>query len=529
MSWTRRDILKTFAVAGGALAAPLPLRCALGASEPDVVIRLTAVQDRIGIWNGANTGVLRYTGQVLKGRRDALKASTSYLGPTLEFRTGERVRIYFENRLSEHSIIHWHGMVVPERDDGHPRFAIPPGKSYPYEFTIRNPAGMYLYHPHPHGLTGEQVYYGLAGLLIVRDAAEAASGLPSGEQELPLVIQDRRLGDDNQLVFMRSMMDRMNGVLGDTILVNGRPDASFNVAPRPYRLRIANISNARIYKLAWSDDRPMQVVATDGGLLPASVGPQTRPYIVLAPFERIEILEDFGARRGGTEATLMSRKFSSASMGGMMGGRGGGMMQDEGMMGGMMGGGGMMGRGGGMMGGRGGGMMRGMMGPDQGEELTLARFTIAAGPRVRMSRLRLPDTANAVEKPARELYTQLSFRMMHGFLNGREFQMTAVAKDEHLPLEKPVAWTLANDGAGMAMPHPMHIHDTRFRIIERGGINAPDLRDGIVDVGFKDTVLVLPGEHVKVAFTPQYPGLFLYHCHNLEHEDGGMMRNYLVS
>jgi bilirubin oxidase len=247
---------------------------------------------------------------------------------------------------------------------------------------------------------------------------------------------------------------------------------------------------------------------------------------VLAPFERIEILEDFGTRRGGTEVTLMSRKFSSASMGdmmhGMMGGMGGGMMQGEGMMGSMMGRGG-------MMGGRSGGMMGGMMGPDQGEELTLARFTIAAGPRVRMGQLRLPDTVTVSEKPATELHTTLSFRMMHGFLNDRRFQMTAVAKDERLPLEKPVVWTFSNDGPGMAMPHPMHIHDTRFRIIERGGINAPDLRDGIVDVGFKDTVLVLPGEHVKVAFTPQYPGLFLYHCHNLEHEDGGMMRNYLVS
>jgi bilirubin oxidase len=170
-----------------------------------------------------------------------------------------------------------------------------------------------------------------------------------------------------------------------------------------------------------------------------------------------------------------------------------------------------------------------MMGPDQGEELTLARFTIAAGPRVRMGTLRLPDTANVSEKPARELHTTLSFRMMRGFLNGRRFQMTAVAKDEHLPFKKSVVWTFANDGAGMAMPHPMHIHDTRFRIIERSDINAPDLRDGIVNVGFKDTVLVLPGEHVKVAFTPEYRGLFLYHCHNLEHEDGGMMRNYLVS
>ena len=118
---------------------------------------------------------------------------------------------------------------------------------------------------------------------------------------------------------------------------------------------------------------------------------------------------------------------------------------------------------------------------------------------------------------------------MRGFLNGRRFEMTSVASDEHLPLGKPVRWTFRNPGGMMAMLHPIHVHSTRFRIIERRGRRPSDLADGIVDDGFKDTVLVFPGQEVSVHLVPTAPGLFLYHCHNLEHEDGGMMRNYRIA
>jgi FtsP/CotA-like multicopper oxidase with cupredoxin domain len=98
-----------------------------------------------------------------------------------------------------------------------------------------------------------------------------------------------------------------------------------------------------------------------------------------------------------------------------------------------------------------------------------------------------------------------------------------------MPLGSPVSWTFSNDGPGMAMSHPMHVHGVRFRILERRGGKAADgLREGIVSAGFKDTFLIMPGESVRVGFTPTEPGLFMYHCHNLEHEDGGMMRNFQV-
>ena len=513
--WTRRNVLKTLAAGGGVLAMPTVLRTAFGAADADLVLKLVAEPVRMAIRPGPETRALRYTGEVQRGRRDALRRSPGNLGPTLDLRRGERVRIEFENRSGGPSVIHWHGMIVPDTADGHPHQAVPSGERYAVEFTVRNRAGTYLYHPHPHRVTGRQTYYGLAGLLIVREPREQDMGLPAPEHELQLVLQDRRIGEDNQLIFKRGMMDDMNGVLGDRVLVNGIDDAAFKVAPRPYRLRIANVSNARIYKLAWSDGRPLRVIASDGGLFSRAEGVQELPYVTLFPFERIELLEDFGARRDGAEVAFVSKAFAGTDM---MGG--------DGMMGGMMGGG-MMG---GMMG---GGMMRGMMGPSQGEKLHVARFTVSPGARSPAQVFSLPEPEPRAPEGKRELRTQLAFRHMRGFLNGRRFDtedMTAVADDERLPLGEASVWTFENDGQGMPMPHPIHVHGVRFHVIERSAGAVPaDLREGMLHAGFKDTFAIFPGERVRIRIAPTVPGLFMYHCHNLEHEDGGMMRNCLFS
>ncbi|HSF21728.1 MAG TPA: multicopper oxidase domain-containing protein [Burkholderiales bacterium] len=510
--WTRRKVLKALGAAPGLGFVPFAPRNTDAAAEPHLDLRLTAALGEARVRAGAPTRVLRYTGEVLRGQRDAIRASTGYLGPTLELRRGERVRIEVVNRTGDPTVIHWHGMIVPDTADGHPHQAVRPGGSYTIEFTVRNPAGTYLYHPHPHRITGRQTYFGLAGLLIVREPAEREIGLPGPEHELELVLQDRRIGADNQFVFKRMMMDDMNGVLGDRVLVNGLDDARFKVAPRAYRLRIANVSNARIYKLAWSDGRPLTAIASDSGLFSRVEGVQERPYVTLFPFERVELLEDFGARPSGTEFALVSRAFLDDSMGAMMQG--------------------MMGSGGGMMGGMmGGGMMGGMMGPSQGEEMNIARFTVSPGPRARPAKLALPADEPRVKGGKHELHTQLAFRHMRGFLNGRSFDaadMMAVAEDEWLPVGKPAVWTFSNDGPGMPMSHPIHIHGVRFRIIERSAGSVPaDLREGLIDAGFKDTFSIFPDERVRVLVTPSVPGLFMYHCHNLEHEDGGMMRNCL--
>ena len=216
-----------------------------GAAAADLELALKATRGQVGILPGAETVVWRYQAELLSGDPASVTVLPgSYLGPILRVRQGQRVRVRFTNDLPEPSIVHWHGLSVPDDMDGHPRFAIGAGQSYTYDFQVVNRAGTYWFHPHPHGLTGGQAYRGLAGLLIVGDDEEAALGLPQGEYDLPLVIQDRQFDAHNQFVYlaqggqgmmggmMGGGMAQMMGFLGDRILVNGQPEFTLPVATR---------------------------------------------------------------------------------------------------------------------------------------------------------------------------------------------------------------------------------------------------------------------------------------------------------
>lgn len=465
-------------------------------TEPDVELELTAAPDEVAVFKGKKTPVWRYTGKVIKGRKDALIPGDSYLGPTLHLIRGERVRVHFVNNLAEPSIIHWHGLIVPHAADGLPSMAIKPKERKTYDFTVVNPAGTYPYHPHPHMRTAMQVYRGMAGVIIIHDPAEDKIGLPSGKQDLCMVIQDRRVDADNKFVYSEAMMDMVSGMRGDTILVNGRPDASFPIERRPHRVRLFNASNSRIYKLAWSDGSPMHVIGTDGGLLSGDEGPQKRPFVVLGPFERVELWEDFSGRKPGAEISLISEKFAmNAGMGGRGRGPGMGMMMNMG-----------------------------------GEKIQIARMEIQEGEAKPGVLPKLPGTKPKLAEAKREVKTTLAFRMMRGFLNGREYKDDDLLDAEKLKLNEPVIWAFDNGSEmGMQLPHPMHIHGVQFRVIERKGNGAGELAKGVIDDGWKDTVLVFPGETVKVYLRPTERGLFIYHCHILEHEDMGMMRHFQVT
>ncbi len=476
--------------------------------DPDVELKLTASSGRAPIWEGPKTPILRFFGEVIKGRKGAVRESGGFLGPILDFVRGEKIRIIFENRLEEPTIVHWHGMIVPEAADGHPQLAIEPGETYTYEFEVINRAGTYWYHTHPHGRTGYQVYHGLAGVLLVRDPDEDTIGLPSGQQEHVMVIQDRRVDEENRFRYKSGMADQMMGVLGDRILVNGQANKTIEVSRSPNRLRLLNLSNARLYKLAWSDGSPMQVIGTDGGLLSNEEGPLEKPFVVLGPAERVELWKDFSSRPALSEISLISEEFSiEMAMG--MGPRRQVFRTGDG-------------RGPGMM-----GMISGV-----GDKIEIATFRIADEELVSGKLPVLPERKLVLPEVKRTVETRLGFRMMQGFLNGKQWNMDDmkhVDPDEVLVLNKPVAWTFENvSEPGMLMPHPMHLHGVQFRVLERKGNGAGELAKGIVDVGDKDTVMVFAGETVTVQFTPTIEGLFLYHCHNLEHEDAGMMRNFRV-
>lgn len=513
MTYSRREVLSLAAMAAAASVTRL---AAWEQFRPDVEIELTARPGQAQILPGRATDVWQFTGRVIKGPASTLQPiAGSSLGPTIRLQRGQKVRITFANRLPDPSIVHWHGLDVPESADGHPRFAVDGGKDYVYDFEVTNRAGTYWYHPHPHMQTGPQVYSGLAGLLIISDDEEAALSLPSASTELLAVIQDRRFDAGNQLVYSTSMMDMETGFLGNRVLVNGQPAPTWSLATRAYRVRVLNGSNARVYKLAWSDGTPMTVLGTDGGLLER---PHTQRYVTLAPAQRVDLWLDLSQRTVNTKIQLQSAAFvltdAGLNMGGMMGG---------GRMGGM-----------GMGGGRGNAMASDTLA--LGAPVSLLTLSVdrrEKGIATLPTRLSTFDRSwlPVTDAPVRQI--PITFRMMEWFFAGRTFtDMTEVAADETVRAGSTHIWEFVNAGGpmGMQMAHPIHIHGRQFRVVSRTGGNPDNtLREGLVDGGWTDTALVLPNETVRlqVPFT-SHPGLYLYHCHILEHEDMGMMRNFRI-
>lgn len=410
-------------------------------------------------------------------------------GPTIRKKRGDNVQIGFRNKIGQESIIHWHGLIVPPEMDGHPKDVISEG-IYNYQFKLNQRAGTYWYHPHPHRITGVQVYRGLAGLFMIEDEEETALNLPSGEYEIPLVIQDRKVNENGEIVYNPTMPEQMmTGYLGDTILVNGAPTPNHEVKAGTYRFRILNGSNARIYNLAFQNEMPFIVIGTDGGLLPEAL---ETTELLMAPGERADLLVDFSKVEEKDRIQLISNPFD------------------------VPGGGGMMGR------------MQRMMGseaPEQGTGFSLMEFKISGATGQKAINLpnKLSETNFPKESDAdRSRPIRLAMEMMTGHtINGRQFEMERV--DERVQQGDTEIWEFINNSN---VPHPMHVHAVQFKVLDRSGPR------GLIptETGWKDTVLVMPGETVRVImkFDAQ-KGIYVYHCHNLEHEDHGMMANLEIT
>lgn len=202
--------------------------------------------------------------------------------------------------------------------DGHPMDLIAPGASRRYDYPNGQPHATLWYHDHAMDQTAENVYRGLAGLYLLRDDAESAVGLPSGDFDVPLLLQDRSFSDDGQLAYPGGTQVR-DGVLGDVFLVNGVPQPAQPVERRAYRFRIVNGSNARPYDIELAG-RSLWQVGGDGGLLEA---PVTMPSIRLGIAERAEVVVDFAQHDPGEQIELRDRisglglvRFDVASGGG---------------------------------------------------------------------------------------------------------------------------------------------------------------------------------------------------------------------
>ncbi|HRP07396.1 MAG TPA: multicopper oxidase domain-containing protein [Gemmatimonadales bacterium] len=228
--------------------------------------------------------------------------------PTIRARRGDLFQVQFLNQLPQSTTMHWHGMLVPSDADGHPRNAVEPGGSFQYAFVVEQRAGTCWYHPHAHHNTAEQVQRGMAGFLIVSDEEEDALGLPDGDREILVLLQDRSDDWSNAFDYAPTQGDLRSGMLRGRMFANCVPNAAVMLRPGPYRLRILNGSNARVYLLGLEGGRPLTIIGNDAGLLPA---PATVSTVYLGVGERLDCIVDLTDVPAGQKVRMRSMAFDS--------------------------------------------------------------------------------------------------------------------------------------------------------------------------------------------------------------------------
>jgi FtsP/CotA-like multicopper oxidase with cupredoxin domain len=419
---------------------------------------------------------------------------------------------------------HFHGGHQPSRSDGFPAKITVNGKTFDpviqpngghfdHTFPQVDPGSIsdvadpsdrpstLWYHDHILDSTGANVYRGLAGFYLVFDELDTGNEytglrLPSGQFDVPLVIQDRMFAPDGSLVFDPFNHD---GFLGDKFVVNGKIQPYLNVQGRKYRFRFLNGSNARFYQMFLTNSAgksfPMTMIGTDGGLTSRPL-PNTGSFMI-APAERYEVIVDFSAFQPGETVYFENR-----------------LVQDEG---------------------------RGPKGTFEEPELTTAgtrMLQFRVGERVDDSHLldvTLPGVQLRPFQPISDaekraaLVTTIEFDRSHGAwtLNGE------LAGDLSRPLvsprlNQPQILRLINKSGGWW--HPNHIHSEFGRVLSRNGRSpSPTLseQDGVAR---KDVVILGPNTEVDVFLKfRDYAGPFVFHCHNLAHEDMAMMARFDVT
>lgn len=467
-----------------AFQVPLPIPSALapvGADHYEITQREAAVE----ILPGVRTPMWTYEG--------------TFPGPTIEARRGRPITVTHRNALPVPTVVHLHGGRTPAASDGYPTdlvlpdgwqdaaHGMPDPRAAPtrltrdYTFPLDQRPTLLWYHDHRMDFTAPAIWRGLAGLQIVRDDAEDSLGLPAGRRELPLMIADRAFAADGSLAYpaldptlrVRPGVREpyLGGVLGDVILVNGAPWPVHEVDAVRYRLRILNASNARHYELeAISDDgRRLDLVqvGADQGLLAA---PVTHRLLPIAPAERYDVVIDFSGVPVGGRVRILNRLGS-------------------------------------------------------GRTRDVMAFRVA---RKAADNSRIPPTLSndlpAWRRSDAVRVREFSFRAghMHGghgwVIGGLPFD--PARSDVTVRLGEVEVWRLVAD-----VHHPVHLHLVGFRVLSRNG--RPPLPQ---DAGLKDTVSLRPGEAVEIITRfDGYRGRYLFHCHNAEHEDMGMMANLEVT
>ncbi len=408
----------------------------------------------------------------------------SFWGPTLIMNQGDDVKINVINNLTDQTTVHWHGFHIPAVMDGGPHQIIDAGAKWSPSFKIKNNAGTYWYHPHLHLKTYEQLAKGAGGFIIVKDPVESALALPRtyGTDDIPLVLTSRRFNADNSV--------DITGAYGDYLLANGTMNAQI-ILPKQYvRLRILNAEIERGYDLGLSDNRSFNIIGNDGGLLNA---PITANRVKIMPGERVEIVVNLGNDAVGSAIDLKAyntgQKFGFPGAEPAAAGDFGSLLNNKDFS-----------------------VLHLKVGASTSTAITSIPSKLANNNYWTNADVTNSRTINITGGQAGSAFT--FDNNTYGFTNiNQTIQLNAIEK-----------WTIVNNNI---FGHSFHVHDVQFKIIARSSGTV-----GEHESGWKDTVYVPLGETVTVIakFDDFSDSLnpYMYHCHFSNHEDGGMMGQFLV-
>ena len=504
-SSTKRQTLKL--LAGGVLAAPGLLASCGRPSPPAVTVALTGIQPLWipPLYSGTEqadvtTYALALSASEVPFHVGAKTATYGYnghafWGPTLLLKKGAKARMQVTNALTEDTTTHWHGMLVPGPVDGGPHQVVAKGSTWLTEvFTVKNRAATYWYHPHMHQMTQKQMTLGAGGFIIVQDEAEAALDVPRtyGVDDIPLMLTSRRFitlnGRPNQFQYTET-------AYGDYLLANGVVNAEVALPKQVVRLRILNAEIERNYNLGFDDGRSFYVIGNDGGLLETPVA-VTR--LLMSPGERYEVLLDLRGDAVGRTLALKSYngadaglQFGYAGLEGAQGGEFGSLLNDKTFQ----------------------VLQIRVIGATANAvttvPTTLVPSTFPSAAQVSQSRT-LAITAQGPGEPF--TFNEVGFNM--GTIN----QTVALGATE--------AWTVHG---GNIFGHSFHIHGVQCKLVARNGERTAVKA---YESGWKDTFLVPLRESVTFvakfdeAANADFP--YMYHCHMVNHEDLGLMGQFVV-
>lgn len=387
-------------------------------------------------------------------------------GPALKAKVGDTLVIRVKNDLKESTIIHWHGLRIPSPMDGTDAVQKPIAPGETFEYRFELPdAGTFWYHSHANETV--QLERGMYGALIVEDETD-----PVTDGEQVFMFDDMKLTPQGSFTkpawFIPRIMERHDGRQGDTLLINGKEKPEIEIhAGQMERWRFINSSSAR-YVYLYLGGKPFQIIGTDGGLLE---NPRTVTKILMTPGERIDIVA--GPFNEGEQFQMESLPYNRVTF----------------------------------------------LKPKH------EVFATVKVKESRSSRAYIPNILRTIEPLAPQdaaITRKIRFSVGPSLKNGMNFLVNGNThvNDKPVRVGELQIWEISNTSL---MDHPFHLHGEFFQVIEENG-EAPEFR------AWKDTYNLTPRSKVKIAWMPDNrPGMWMYHCHILEHHEAGMMAHFEVN